>query len=347
MLAGPPLAECGKYGNPARQRQRVVIIIRWPQPVPPSTSLPGTTAARRARSTRSAVRSRGKRPTTATGARPTPTLTTKSCRTRRRQRSVGTNGYAYNAPTAHVTVLSAQGTYAFFVYDVTAKVIVSIVYVNAGQSFSIGVYQDPYHTQASYQFNVNTSTAAYIYLPNVSTNDTYVVYVDVDVGQYVLRLRHAEFDARARIRRARMPTGAAKLTDLQSSQLAGYRGAERPALADVVPQQRLSGRHVLGRRLRQDGGPNGRAGSGFADRLPAVRLPALRDAGTGSVARRAGDAVGTFIRVGQRERSIDGRHRCNGSQSSRRHVSHDRDAIPTGKSSTFERPTRSRARARW
>ena len=61
---------------------------------------------------------------------------------------VGTNGYAYNAATAHVTTLSTQGTYAFFVYDVTAQVIVSIVYVNAGQSFSIGVYQDPYHTQA-------------------------------------------------------------------------------------------------------------------------------------------------------------------------------------------------------
>ena len=90
---------------------------------------------------------------------------------------VGTNGYAYNAATAHVTTLSTQGTYAFFVYDVTAQVIVSIVYVNAGQSFSIGVYQDPYHTQASYQFNVNTSSAAYIYLPDVSTNDTYVVYI--------------------------------------------------------------------------------------------------------------------------------------------------------------------------
>ncbi len=90
---------------------------------------------------------------------------------------VGTNGYAYNAPTAHTTVLSAQGTYAFFVYDVTKQVIVSIVYANAGQSFSIGVYQDPYHTSASYQFNVNTSSAAYIYLPDVSTNDTYVVYV--------------------------------------------------------------------------------------------------------------------------------------------------------------------------
>jgi hypothetical protein len=90
---------------------------------------------------------------------------------------VGTNGYAYNAATEHTTVMSTQGTYAFFVYDTTADVIISIVYVNAGQSFTIGVYQDPYHTQLSYQYNVNTSSAAYIYLPNVSTNDTYVVYV--------------------------------------------------------------------------------------------------------------------------------------------------------------------------
>jgi hypothetical protein len=86
--------------------------------------------------------------------------------------------YLSTGASAETTVLSTQGTYAFFVYDVTAQVIVAIVYVNAGQSFNIGVYQDPYHTQQSYQFNVNTSSAAYIYLPDVSTNDTYVVYVE-------------------------------------------------------------------------------------------------------------------------------------------------------------------------
>lgn len=91
---------------------------------------------------------------------------------------VGTNGYAAGSPTAHVATLSTQGTYAFFVYDTTAQVIVSIVYVNAGQAFSVGVYQDPFHTSPQYQYNVNTSSAAYIYLPNVSTNDTYVVYVE-------------------------------------------------------------------------------------------------------------------------------------------------------------------------
>lgn len=80
-------------------------------------------------------------------------------------------------PVPHVTVLSLQGTYAFFVYDTTQQIIVSIVYANAGQSFQIGVYADPYHTDPSYQFNVNTDTAAYIYLPNVSTSDVYVAYV--------------------------------------------------------------------------------------------------------------------------------------------------------------------------
>jgi hypothetical protein len=86
--------------------------------------------------------------------------------------------YLYNGASANTTTLSSAGTYAFFTYDVTAQVIVSIVYVNAGQAFSIGVYQDPYHTSPQYQFNVNTSSAAYIYLPDVSTNDTYVVYVE-------------------------------------------------------------------------------------------------------------------------------------------------------------------------
>lgn len=87
-------------------------------------------------------------------------------------------GYTSGTAPAESTTMSAQGTYAFFVYDMTAQVIVAIVYVNAGTSFNIGVYQDPYHTQLSYQYNINTSSAAYIYLPNVSTNDTYVVYIE-------------------------------------------------------------------------------------------------------------------------------------------------------------------------
>jgi hypothetical protein len=88
-----------------------------------------------------------------------------------------TSGYAWNASTAHTTSLSAQGTWTFFTYDLTAQVIVATVYVNAGAPFQVFVYQDPYHTQQSYQFDVAYSQYAYVYLPNVSTTDTYVVYV--------------------------------------------------------------------------------------------------------------------------------------------------------------------------
>jgi hypothetical protein len=85
--------------------------------------------------------------------------------------------YAYNAAPTENTTLSIAGTYAFFTYDVTKKVIVAIVYVDAGQSFQIGVYADPYHVTPSYQFSVVSDSDVYIYLPDVSTNDTYVVYV--------------------------------------------------------------------------------------------------------------------------------------------------------------------------
>ncbi|MGB6985336.1 MAG: hypothetical protein WBD74_05080 [Candidatus Aquilonibacter sp.] len=85
--------------------------------------------------------------------------------------------YAYNAAPTENTVLSIAGTYSFFVYDATKQVIVAIVYVDAGQSFQIGVYADPYHVTPSYQFSVVGDSDVYIYLPDVSTNDTYVVYV--------------------------------------------------------------------------------------------------------------------------------------------------------------------------
>ncbi len=121
---------------------------------------------------------------------------------------VGTNGYAYNAPTAHVTVLSAQGTYAFFVYDVTAKVIVSIVYVNAGQSFSIGVYQDPYHTSSVISVQRQHELGG-VHLSSGRLDQRHLRCVrDVDIGKFVLRLRDAEFDARAGVTESNAQRGA-------------------------------------------------------------------------------------------------------------------------------------------
>ena len=72
------------------------------------------------------------------------------------------------------------------------------MYVNTGAPFSIGIYEDPYHTQQAYQFDVSNSGAAYIYLPDVSTTDVYVVYVMSTSVNAVLRLPHAERDSRTR-----------------------------------------------------------------------------------------------------------------------------------------------------
>jgi len=91
--------------------------------------------------------------------------------------SVGATFLGSATPATETTTLSTGGTYQLFVYDTTKQVIAAIVYADAGQSFQIGVYSDPYHEVPSYQFSVVGSSAAYIYLPNVSTNDTYVVYV--------------------------------------------------------------------------------------------------------------------------------------------------------------------------
>ncbi len=81
------------------------------------------------------------------------------------------------ACTGTDTLLSQQGTYSFFVYDTVQQVVAAVVYVNAGQVFNIGVYQDPFHTQSSAQFDIATSPAAYIYLTNVAPSDHYVTYV--------------------------------------------------------------------------------------------------------------------------------------------------------------------------
>lgn len=75
------------------------------------------------------------------------------------------------------TTLSTAGTYGFFVYDTTAQVLAAAVYVNAGPVFTIQVFQDPYHSEQSYQFDTQSSTAAYIYLQNVAPSDQYVAYV--------------------------------------------------------------------------------------------------------------------------------------------------------------------------
>lgn len=88
----------------------------------------------------------------------------------------GTYGGA--AGGVHNTTMTVAGTYVFGVYDTTAGQWVAVVYVNAGQVSAVRVYQDPFHTQETYQFDAGTSSSAYIYLPNVSQSDYYVVGVE-------------------------------------------------------------------------------------------------------------------------------------------------------------------------
>ncbi len=75
------------------------------------------------------------------------------------------------------TTLSVQGSYQFLIYDTTQKVWVTSFYANAGQTFDITVYSDPFHTAPQYQFDTGSSGAAYVYLQNVATSGKYVMFV--------------------------------------------------------------------------------------------------------------------------------------------------------------------------
>ncbi len=94
--------------------------------------------------------------------------------------SATASGATYKAAAGanHTLALSNAGTYILGVYDVTAGSWSTVVYVNAGPTFSIKVYQDPYHSVETYQYDVSSSGAAYIDVKNVTASDRYVVYVE-------------------------------------------------------------------------------------------------------------------------------------------------------------------------
>ena len=75
------------------------------------------------------------------------------------------------------TTLNVQGSYQFLIYDTTQKVWVTSFYANAGQTFDITVYSDPFHTAPQYQFDTGSSGTAYVYLQNVATSGEYVMFV--------------------------------------------------------------------------------------------------------------------------------------------------------------------------
>ena len=45
---------------------------------------------------------------------------------------------------------------------------VTTFFANAGQTFTIQVFQDAFHTSQQYQFDTSSSSAAYVYLSKTS-----------------------------------------------------------------------------------------------------------------------------------------------------------------------------------
>ena len=86
--------------------------------------------------------------------------------------------YSGSSGLSHQTTLSSPGTYIFGTYDNFTSQWIAVIYVNAGQIANIGVYEDAYHTQPSYQFQAANGQYAYIYLQNVSQSDYFVVGVE-------------------------------------------------------------------------------------------------------------------------------------------------------------------------
>ncbi len=86
--------------------------------------------------------------------------------------------YSAAAGSSHSLALSTAGTYILAVYDVSKGLWATVVYINAGPTFSIKVYQDPYHSVETYQYDVSSSGSAYVDVKNVTASDYYVVYVE-------------------------------------------------------------------------------------------------------------------------------------------------------------------------
>ena len=92
----------------------------------------------------------------------------------------GTLVATYTGPTGgtHATALNVTGLYVFATLDTTTGSWATLTYVNVGAAYVVRVYQDSFHTQEGYQFDVSSSTAAYFYAQNLTASDYYVVYVE-------------------------------------------------------------------------------------------------------------------------------------------------------------------------
>ena len=92
----------------------------------------------------------------------------------------GTAGGSFTGtPTSQgPTTLSAGGVWTFGVYDATASVWETVVYVNVGSATTVATYQDAFYTTPTSQFDASSSTNVYIQVTGVSSSDQYVTYME-------------------------------------------------------------------------------------------------------------------------------------------------------------------------
>ena len=100
------------------------------------------------------------------------------------QTTIAATGGTYNPPDSpNTTTMSTAGTYVFATYDVTTGQWAAVAYIAAGPVATLRVYQDPFHTTETYQYDANSSSAAYIDVKNTAANDLYVVDIEY-TGQH-------------------------------------------------------------------------------------------------------------------------------------------------------------------
>ncbi len=88
-------------------------------------------------------------------------------------------GASYTNTDSNRTIaLTNAGVYTLGVYDVNNNDWVAVVYVNAGNPVLLKVYQDPYFSEETYQFDASSSGDAYVHMTNLSANDLYVVDIE-------------------------------------------------------------------------------------------------------------------------------------------------------------------------
>jgi len=86
--------------------------------------------------------------------------------------------YTTASGSSHSQTLSTNGVWVFAVLDRTTGLWATVTYADVGTADSVRVYQDPYHTQETYQFDASSSGYAYVYATNLTASDFYVVYIE-------------------------------------------------------------------------------------------------------------------------------------------------------------------------